>query len=171
MQTTWLERGTVSGRVALLLRSAEIQPLFIDLSDWIIQSPPSIPPMGACDYRVACLFGGSACGQGDALCFDSVLQAAAGPCCYTISSLILSDWTPSSPPYLFWLQLQVGLSPGQAWKDLFIGKACMELQGCTSCMCLFVLTLLMHGPCLEIQPQSASAMVNSVATRFSLPFA
>ena len=28
MQTTWLERGTVSGRVALLLRSAEIQPLF-----------------------------------------------------------------------------------------------------------------------------------------------
>ena len=28
LQTTWLERGTVSGRVALLLRSAEIQPLF-----------------------------------------------------------------------------------------------------------------------------------------------
>ena len=56
MQTTWLERGTVSGRVALLLRSAEIQPLFIDLSDWIHQSnPPSIPPMGAGDYRVACL--------------------------------------------------------------------------------------------------------------------
>ena len=40
MQTTWLERGTVSGRVALLLRSAEIQPLFIDLSDWIHQSNP-----------------------------------------------------------------------------------------------------------------------------------
>ena len=28
LQTTWFERGTVSGRVALLLRSAEIQPLF-----------------------------------------------------------------------------------------------------------------------------------------------
>jgi hypothetical protein len=28
LQTTWLEHGTVSGRVALLLRSAEIQPLF-----------------------------------------------------------------------------------------------------------------------------------------------
>ena len=28
LQTTLLERGIVSGRVALLLRSAEIQPLF-----------------------------------------------------------------------------------------------------------------------------------------------
>ncbi len=28
LQTTWLERGIVSGRVALLLRSAEIHPLF-----------------------------------------------------------------------------------------------------------------------------------------------
>ncbi len=28
LQTTWFERGTVSGRVALLLRHAEIQPLF-----------------------------------------------------------------------------------------------------------------------------------------------
>ena len=42
MQTTWLERGTVSGRVALLLRSAEIQPLFIDLSDWIHTSNPPL---------------------------------------------------------------------------------------------------------------------------------
>ena len=40
MQTTWLERGTVSGRVALLLRSAEIQPLFIDLSDWMLHPIP-----------------------------------------------------------------------------------------------------------------------------------
>ena len=29
LQTTWLERGIVSGRVTLLLRSAEIQPLFV----------------------------------------------------------------------------------------------------------------------------------------------
>lgn len=28
LQTTWLERGIVSGRVALLLRSTEIHPLF-----------------------------------------------------------------------------------------------------------------------------------------------
>ena len=28
LQTTWMERGTVSGRVALLLRSAEVKPLF-----------------------------------------------------------------------------------------------------------------------------------------------
>ncbi len=28
LQTTWVERGTVSGRVALLPRSAEIQPPF-----------------------------------------------------------------------------------------------------------------------------------------------
>ena len=45
LQTTWLERGTVSGRVALLLRSAEIQPLFgrfvrLDLKD------PITPPGG-----------------------------------------------------------------------------------------------------------------------------
>ena len=35
LQTTWLEHGIVSGRVALLLRSAEIQPLFGRFSDWI----------------------------------------------------------------------------------------------------------------------------------------
>lgn len=34
MQTTRLERGTVSGRVALLLRSAEIQPPFFMFSFW-----------------------------------------------------------------------------------------------------------------------------------------
>ena len=31
MHTTWIEGGIVSGRVALLLRSAEIKPLFFDL--------------------------------------------------------------------------------------------------------------------------------------------
>ena len=34
LQTTWLEHGIVSGRVALLLRSAEIQPAFGRFSDW-----------------------------------------------------------------------------------------------------------------------------------------
>lgn len=33
LQTTWLEHGIVSGRVALLLRSAEIQPAFGRFSD------------------------------------------------------------------------------------------------------------------------------------------
>jgi hypothetical protein len=33
LQTTWLEPGIVSGRVALLLRSAEIQPWFGRFSD------------------------------------------------------------------------------------------------------------------------------------------
>ena len=42
MQTTWIQRGTVSGRVALLLRSAEIQPpleRFVRLVPHRIQSP------------------------------------------------------------------------------------------------------------------------------------
>ena len=43
MQTTWIEHGTVSGREALLLRSAEVQPLFGRFSDWTplsrLQSP------------------------------------------------------------------------------------------------------------------------------------
>ena len=33
LQTTLFELGIVSGRVALLLRSAEIQPVFVDLYD------------------------------------------------------------------------------------------------------------------------------------------
>ena len=47
LQTTWLERGTVSGRVALLLRSAEIQPLFEDLSDWASCSNHPLSSPGA----------------------------------------------------------------------------------------------------------------------------
>ena len=43
LQTTWLERGIVSGRVALLLRSAEIHPLFERFVDWRKPvSPPSL---------------------------------------------------------------------------------------------------------------------------------
>ena len=41
LQTTWLERGIVSGRVALLLRSAEIHPLFERFVRWTIVHPPS----------------------------------------------------------------------------------------------------------------------------------
>jgi hypothetical protein len=43
LQTTWPKRGIVSGRVALLPRSAEIQPPFHRFSDWIhkVQSPHS----------------------------------------------------------------------------------------------------------------------------------
>ena len=43
LQTTWLEHGIVSGRVALLLRSAEIQPAFGRFSDWT-QNPITPPP-------------------------------------------------------------------------------------------------------------------------------
>jgi hypothetical protein len=46
LQTTLLELGIVSGRVALLLRSAEIQPVFKDLYNmdppWV--HPPQQPP-------------------------------------------------------------------------------------------------------------------------------
>ena len=46
LQTTLLELGIVSGRVALLLRSAEIQPVFEDLSfEWFIHSPPPLPSL------------------------------------------------------------------------------------------------------------------------------
>ena len=43
LQTTWLEHGIVSGRVALLLRSAEIQPAFGRFSDWT-QNPITPTP-------------------------------------------------------------------------------------------------------------------------------
>ena len=77
MQTTWLERGTVSGRVALLLRSAEIQPLFIDLSDWIHTSNP---PLQSSNGRLQLQGGlpvGWAAAKGMPCVFDAVLQAAA----------------------------------------------------------------------------------------------
>jgi hypothetical protein len=46
LQTTLIELGIVSGRVALLLRSAEIQPLFgrFVLNDFG-HSSPSLPPL------------------------------------------------------------------------------------------------------------------------------
>ena len=56
LQTTWLEHGIVSGRVALLLRSAEIQPAFGRFSDWTpnpitpphTRSPPPTHPHTQC---------------------------------------------------------------------------------------------------------------------------
>ena len=43
LQTTLLELGIVSGRVALLLRSAEIQPVFVRFSlKWFIHFTPSL---------------------------------------------------------------------------------------------------------------------------------
>lgn len=38
LQTTWIERGAVSSRVALLLRSTEAKPLFSDLSSDLCNS-------------------------------------------------------------------------------------------------------------------------------------
>ena len=35
LQTTWTERGIVRSRVALLLRSAEIQPLFSYFEEYL----------------------------------------------------------------------------------------------------------------------------------------
>ena len=55
LQTTWLERGAVRSRVALLLRSSETQPLFNDLStidgschQASDQSPPGVCSRGCC---------------------------------------------------------------------------------------------------------------------------
>ena len=45
MHTTLLERGIVRGRVALLLRSAEIQPLFEDL--WFFHHFVNAQTLGA----------------------------------------------------------------------------------------------------------------------------
>jgi hypothetical protein len=44
LQTTWLERGIVSGRVALLLRSAEIHPLFERFVRWTSSILPPLSP-------------------------------------------------------------------------------------------------------------------------------
>ena len=43
LHTTLIELGIVSGRVALLLRSAEIQPVFERFVRWTRPSPPSLP--------------------------------------------------------------------------------------------------------------------------------
>lgn len=44
LQTTWTEHGIVSGREALLLRSAEIQPLLPRFSDWTFVTESPNPP-------------------------------------------------------------------------------------------------------------------------------
>jgi len=51
LQTTLLELGIVSGRVALLLRSAEIQPVFGRfVTEWQCHSPPIQNSLAVC-YR------------------------------------------------------------------------------------------------------------------------
>lgn len=56
LQTTLLELGIVSGRVALLLRSAEIQPVFGRFSmNGICHSPPRYPTAtGRLYWDVSC---------------------------------------------------------------------------------------------------------------------
>jgi hypothetical protein len=53
LQTTLLELGIVSGRVALLLRSAEIQPVFGRFSMNGIRHSPSSPCTGFATGREA----------------------------------------------------------------------------------------------------------------------
>ena len=62
LQTTWLERGAVRSRVALLLRSSETQPLFNDLStidgscpQASDQSPPGACSRGCCCWLAGCV--------------------------------------------------------------------------------------------------------------------
>lgn len=57
LQTTLLELGIVSGRVALLLRSAEIQPVFGRFSMNGIRHSPSLPVLTV-------LLGGTGYGRG-----------------------------------------------------------------------------------------------------------
>ena len=58
LQTTLLELGIVSGRVALLLRSAEIQPVFIRFSN---RKAFAFHPFSSC--RLPCYWAGR-CRQG-----------------------------------------------------------------------------------------------------------
>ena len=51
LQTTWLERGAVRSRVALLLRSSETQPLFNDLSTIDGSCPQASACCRACESR------------------------------------------------------------------------------------------------------------------------
>ena len=56
LQTTWLERGAVRSRVALLLRSSETQPLFNDLStiDGSCPQASDQSPPAACSRGCSC---------------------------------------------------------------------------------------------------------------------
>ena len=59
LQTTLLELGIVSGRVALLLRSAEIQPVFLRFVRWTLSIPPPPPLVPVC-YWVVSVWGAAA---------------------------------------------------------------------------------------------------------------
>ena len=118
MQTTWLERGTVSGRVALLLRSAEIQPLFIDLSDWIHQSnPPSNSSNGCPRLQGGLPARGSAGGKGDAVCFRGTASGSTRALllCSLFRITVQTNFrldAIQSRPLSFCVQLQGG-KPGE----------------------------------------------------------
>ena len=126
MQTTWLERGTVSGRVALLLRSAEIQPLFIDLSDWIHTSnPPLHSSNGWLELQGRLSVGGWAAAKG--------LPCVLMRCCKRRQEAVLPhDATPLAclGPLPHW-----GKAPSGTWTRSCIGapsgnwtRACKRQQ-------------------------------------------
>ncbi len=66
LQTTWLERGAVRSRVALLLRSSETQPLFNDLStiDRTCPQASDQSPPGALLQGLLLLLASQRSGQG-----------------------------------------------------------------------------------------------------------
>ena len=66
LQTTWLERGAVRSRVALLLRSSETQPLFNDLSsiDGTCPQASDQSPPGSCSRGCRCRWAPRRSGQG-----------------------------------------------------------------------------------------------------------
>ncbi len=66
LQTTWLERGAVRSRVALLLRSSETQPLFNDLSS-IDRTCPQASDQSP----------GATCSRGCLGCFHRLCSRAA----------------------------------------------------------------------------------------------
>ena len=90
MQTTWLERGTVRGRVALLLRSAEIQPLFEDFPIEFLKldhppqhnSNPQIPSLGAGVLQGGFVVSGPLDAEGSALRLGVLSQVSRWDCCF-----------------------------------------------------------------------------------------
>ena len=104
MQTTWMRRGTVSGRVALLLRSAEIQPPSHDLFDWFLPRNP-IPPTFAAGRLQGGLATAFFAPKSSAVCpsvstrgalglaFKAVLaQGATSACLYWLLVFSIASW-------------------------------------------------------------------------------
>ena len=102
LQTTLLELGIVSSRVALLLRSAEIQPVFGRfVTEWFIHSPPpTVQPL---------LQGGQRASSSAKVYFCNLKEVATGRAAVTCSVQMLS--LPSAKTYFccykagsFWQQ-------------------------------------------------------------------